>query len=1017
MTRAHKEAIISYIEREDPDGELVKRIEPNDTFSGGTIEYEPDAVLLHRAITKLGDEEYVRAYLFVYLVRELGYRAGPDTIEFEREYSIGRPGKRSKGARVDVVLRYPADWAEEEERGRAFLFIECKAPQKYDGDRQYLKGQVFDLARQEEPRPRYGVYYTTEAGTDAEPVLDRAAIVDLDEFTSFEAWDEAGQPATDLLPSQYGLPERIRYANVEEPTQTERPLRTDVNRAEFERLRDELHNIVWGGGGTNNNDVFVVLVRLFLCRIYDELETAAGDAYRFQRHARSDGSLENPEELVDRISELFGEAAQDYLGYSADEVAETTPFERKKVAPSKIAFVVEQLQGISLTRNTARGEGDTLGEFFEGIVAQDFTQTKGQFFTHVNLVHFCLELAELGASARRVFLHEKDEQGRPRLPYIIDPSAGSGTFVVEAMKAGTRSLRPLLSERLTNRQREFAAVSFGPASPNQWAREYIYGIEPNADLGLATKVNMILHGDGSTNVFVTSGLLPFVDYASASRNHVLAASKTPEGHPYSKALNESFDFVFTNPPFSITLSDEEKKKLGGSFELASSSRSEALFIERWYQLLREGGRVAAVLPESILDTSTGLAARLYLYERFEIEAVVALPYVAFKPFTSTKTCVLLARKRSADDVAAWRSAWKAAEKRHRKAMRDLDSDTPKKQAAAVSVLLDEPVATGEGPPSEETLDRAREAGRDGRRWVFERVSSEASLDHPIFMAEPEHVGYKRRKGLEDLDRPNDLFSAYDLSDEPLEGDPPPSVLRTFREGFSTDGDPRYGFWVRLSDIGRRSPLRCDPKYHLLWTFQRGRVFEEYDGPLVRVGDLIRPADRSKMPKGPLDEPVGLIELEDVEARTSTLLNVTEVEELGSDKVVFGNADFAISKLEPYLGKVLKNDPDEDWVGSTEWLPYVLTEDAADTDYVRYLLLLPEMLDAYRCLQSGKRHARFNESDFLDLLVPAADEEEQEQIAETARENEALIGQLRAQIEDARGAIDKAFEVRTVEAST
>ena len=48
---------------------------------------------------------------------------------------------------------------------------------------------------------------------------------------------------------------------------------------------------------------------------------------------------------------------------------------------------------------------------------------------------------------------------------------------------------------------------------NKWAREYIYGSELNFNLGTATKVNMILHGDGATNIFVGTqkgdGLLPF----------------------------------------------------------------------------------------------------------------------------------------------------------------------------------------------------------------------------------------------------------------------------------------------------------------------------------------------------------------------------------------------------------------------------------------------------------------------------------------------------------------------------
>jgi len=41
---------------------------------------------------------------------------------------------------------------------------------------------------------------------------------------------------------------------------------------------------------------------------------------------------------------------------------------------------------------------------------------------------------------------------------------------------------------------------------NRWTREYLYGIDINFDLGTAAKVNMILHGDGASNIFVQDGL-------------------------------------------------------------------------------------------------------------------------------------------------------------------------------------------------------------------------------------------------------------------------------------------------------------------------------------------------------------------------------------------------------------------------------------------------------------------------------------------------------------------------------
>jgi hypothetical protein len=175
-----------------------------------------------------------------------------------------------------------------------------------------------------------------------------------------------------------------------------------------------------------------------------------------------------------------------------------------------------------------------------------------------------------------------------------------------------------------------------------------------------------------------------------------------------------------------------------------------------------------------------------------------------------------------------------------------------------------------------------------------------------------------------------------------------------------------------------------------------------------IRELLIPTVRRKVEKGILDVPRGLIDLADVEARTSILLNVTEVDEIGSDKVEFGQADLAVSKLEPYLGKVLRNDPAQEWIGSTEWLLYRVSLKVADVQYMRYLLLLPEMLEGYRCLQSGKRHARFVEEDFLDLRVPDLSAETQREISALALAKEMVILDHRRQAEHERDAIDSAY---------
>lgn len=145
---------------------------------------------------------------------------------------------------------------------------------------------------------------------------------------------------------------------------------------------------------------------------------------------------------------------------------------------------------------------------------------------------------------------------------------------------------------------------------NKWAQTFIYGSEINFNLGTATKVNMILHGDGSTNIFVKDGLLPFDKYEKASSHNVMHDSHKDDLYD-NREVNERFDLILTNPPFSVELDNDTKKTVKKDFMFGGKKNSENLFIERWYQLLRENGRLAAVLPESVFDTTENKYIRLF----------------------------------------------------------------------------------------------------------------------------------------------------------------------------------------------------------------------------------------------------------------------------------------------------------------------------------------------------------------------------------------------------------------------
>ncbi|MCY4375155.1 MAG: N-6 DNA methylase [Spirochaetaceae bacterium] len=777
-------------------------------------------------------------------------------------------------------------------------------------------------------------------------------MIDTLAFPDFDSWDSSGQPIIDVIPATYGRPKRKRYGNVSSETTHCRPLDKTSTPAVFSRLREELHDVIWGGGGTNNNETFTYIVKLILCKIYDEQETPPGNHYQFQRLG-DEVTPEAPSALTGRMNALYSHAEATYL--ALPRPSEAPAFDPTRLSSEKLAYVVGRLEALSVTDNVHTG--DLLGEFFEQIVSQEFTQTKGQFFTPMKIVRFMLLLCDAVGVADYTMRNVSDYHGRPRLPYVIDPACGSGSFLIEYMKMVTSTLgTEAIRQTLPGRLRDAHSTWFANRG-NAWAREHVFGIENNHDLGLASKVNMVLHGDGSMNTWISSGVMSFDAYWLEGRNNVLGTAHRSVA-PYEADTNEQFDLVLSNPPFSLKMSPDEMREIKRAFASLASTDSERIFIERWYQLLRDGGLFCCVLPETILDTSSNAGTRLFLYQFFRIRAVVSLPYDAFRPFTSTKTCIVLAEKRSAEDAKRWDKAWSEHSRTRPGARR-----------------------------SELFLGVVEELG-----WAC----------NPIFMAEPENIGYKRRKGLPDIEKPNDLFreDVHDGGKSRMD-----TVIGRFR---APDCGPsaQLGFWTDLRRIAARETLRLDPKYRWLWDYGEGLAHGNRERALPLRG-ILEVVKLRQVPKGELGRERILIDLDCVESRQAVLREgVPWVDTIGSQKVEFDGCEMAFSKLEPYLGKVLMN-PCKDAVGSTEWVGLKRTADISLV-FVTYLLMLPELCEAYRRLQSGKRHARLDPDEFLDLLVEIPSIVDIEYIEREVNDGRATILALQKELEERRAIIDRLF---------
>lgn len=728
-----------------------------------------------------GDEEMSRAFLLTRLVNELGYPA--ERIEIETEYTAGRP--HTITSRIDVIVR--------DSNCDAFLFIECKSPNAYfseDKD-QLIKEQLYKVAgmeKNEGHKVKYLVLYTTNDTKGS--VYDECIIIDTEKYPTFTDW-ENGRNSTNTLPARYGKAQKTPYVKA-----SSKDLETDFNNEMLTQLQVDLHNVLWGGGGTDDNEVFSSLTNLILAKIQDEDEKEDGDTYDFQSltfDKGGDEEFETNEKLFDRINALYRRALSSKL-YINDpkELEKSYVIDTKKFALSKLKYAVQKMEGLSFVdgKNSLSGK-DILGDFFEGIIRNGFKQSKGQFFTHINIVRFMLYAIQADRLAIKRIKNDLE------IPYMVDPSAGSGTFLIEYMKFITfnmkyhnRGTTGYNTDLGTSRKvKDKLAEWFGIDNrENRWAATFIYGSEINFNLGTATKVNMILHGDGSTNIFVKDGLLPFPQYVKESSPNVLHDSKNDALYQ-DKSVNGNFDLILTNPPFSVELDNDTKKSLKKGFLFGDKKNSENLFIERWYQLLRENGRLAAVLPESVFDTSENKYIRLFIYKYFKVKAVVSLPQLAFEPFTSTKTSILFAQKKAQAEIEKWNKIWADVSKQYsqlktrteniidvvdgKKAKAKLPSIknlTKKEEAEVIKAMLKSYLSPADKDKSAvELVTKYRselllitKTDKDLRDyfgyvnvwWVFSEVAKQLSYD--IFMAEVDNIGYKRTKRGE-KEQSNDLY--------------------------------------------------------------------------------------------------------------------------------------------------------------------------------------------------------------------------------------------------------------------
>jgi len=120
---------------------------------------------------------------------------------------------------------------------------------------------------------------------------------------------------------------------------------------------------------------------------------------------------------------------------------------------------------------------------------------------------------------------------------------------------------------------------------------------------------------------------------------------------------ETWDVILANPPFSVEISHPDALRRFALTQGRKRVSSDVLFLEAAWRRLRPGGRLATVLPHSILANDSHAELRAWLDERFMRMAIISLPEGIFRPFggTAARACVVCLRKQPAQVQPWWAS--------------------------------------------------------------------------------------------------------------------------------------------------------------------------------------------------------------------------------------------------------------------------------------------------------------------------------------------------------------------------
>ncbi|MDR0680888.1 MAG: N-6 DNA methylase [Dysgonamonadaceae bacterium] len=367
--------------------------------------------------------------------------------------------------------------------------------------------------------------------------------------------------------------------------------KVQYDRKELIKIFDETNNMLRGDGLRAGLERFGEFANILFLKLISETE-----------QIKKDSGVKSSFDFAchwDSIKNVSTNARIDYINNTVFErlnVFYNTPIfaELTIRSDSILKEIMDKLDPLTLTDVDSDVKGDAFEYFLKASAATK--NDLGEYFTPRHIVKTMVKLANPQIGEK-----------------VYDPFCGTGGFLIE-------SFHHIWNTMARNEENE-----------TRLREETIYGNEITNTTRI-TKMNMILAGDGHSNIHMKDSLANPVD-GTEEYDEVQPNGKTVRKH-------RGYDVVITNMPYS------QKTKHGDLYDLPSNN-GDSICVQHCMKAVNsasENGRMVLVVPEGFLFRRDLAKTRELLLKNCNLQSVISLPQGVFLPYTSVKTNIIYATK-------------------------------------------------------------------------------------------------------------------------------------------------------------------------------------------------------------------------------------------------------------------------------------------------------------------------------------------------------------------------------------